>query len=307
MIKFYLVVATELLFLPFLYLFEIFKRLLGRFLRVKEIYKVNKNQLSNEVLYVIHEWAGYSFTRKKTIKYINREFECGLMYQLTRLKNYEGNYKLRKILTISDCNESYLDGLKNSNLNPDNLEIYPVKNTAMDFTGYNFVINDIITDSKDRVVFLTNTSVDSNVSSFIDEYVKMIRENPTIGLIGTSYSTKVYQSLIQNNFRPHLQSFFLVSRLSVLREVINFSGGVFPGSDEDFKLAIIRFGEVRITEIVQEIGYKVCVVHEDGVITTIPKSHRFYNGYYNWTLPYNDYRLHSLHPNRINLVLKPQN
>jgi hypothetical protein len=304
MVKFYSILLLELLFFPFLYTIEFFKKILSLFYKNDNVYRVNINKLSSQVLYVVHEWAGYAFKRKKTIKYIEKEFECGLFYQIERMNRYNGKNELKKILTISGLQEGYLNKLKCDFVLPSDLSIYPVQNTAMDFSGYSFVINKYSDNTSDQIIFLTNTSVDADVRPFIDQYVNLFRDDPTIGLVGVSYCTKVYQSFIRNNFRPHLQSFFLVSRLSVLKEVKKINGGIFPGSNENFKLSIIRFGEVKITELVQKLGYKVCVILEDGSIKLIPKSGKFYNGFFYWNLPFNDYRLSVVNPNRINPISK---
>jgi len=304
MVKFYLILLLELIFLPLLYIVELFKTIISFFYKNNKIYKVNRNKLSNEVLYAVHEWAGYPTKRKKKIRYVNKEFECGLFYQIERMITYDGRYKLKKILTISGCKASYLEKLKRDLVLPSDLNVYHVQNTSMDFSGYSFVIDNFSDCTTDKIIFLTNTSVDADIRPFIDQYVNLFHDDPTIGLVGVSYCTKVYQSLIRNNFRPHLQSFFLVSRLSVLKEIKKSNGGIFPGSNENFKLSIIRFGEVKISELVQKLGYKICVVLEDGSVNLIPRSGKFYNGFFHWNLPFNDYRLFALNPNRINPISK---
>ncbi|MBC8986173.1 hypothetical protein H9X96_10350 [Pedobacter sp. N36a] len=300
MIKFYFLIGLELIFSPFLYLFEWLKKINGKFIKSSRQKRVDGTPIGNEILFVVHEWAGYPFTREKTIKYINKTFACGLKFHFDRLSNYDGKYNLRKILTISDCNDDYVANLKKQDFFTEDFEIYPVLNKAMDFSGYSFAIDKLVDSNKEQIVFLTNTSVDSMVVPFIDQYVNIFKSDPSLGLLGISYSTKIYQTLIKNNFRPHLQSFFLVSRSSVLKELVKSNGGSLPGSEEDYKLSIIRFGEVQITEQIQKLGFKVAVITEDKELYTLPDSGPFYNGFFNWKLPFNDYRLSVTHPNRIN-------
>jgi len=299
MIKFYLIIGIELLFSPFLYIWEEIKKITGKY-AVDPSYKINKHVLDNEVIFAVHEWAGYHFVREKTIKYVNHKFSCGLKYHFDRLSVYNGAYTIKKILTVSECNDAYIEKLKGTEFYTDGFEVHPVVNNAMDFSGYSFVCEKLLDQNKDQIVFLTNTSIDSALTSFIDEYIQLFKDQPELGLLGISYSTKIYQTFIRNNFRPHLQSFFLMSRSSVLKELLESNGGHLPGATETYKLSIIRFGEVKITEMVQKLGYKVAVITEDGEFKVIPRNGFYYNKYKEWTLPMNDYRLHVKHPNRIN-------
>lgn len=304
MIKFYLIVCIELLFSPLLYLWEELKKLIGKYRSDETNYRLNTREINNEVIFIVHEWAGYPFVRQKTIKYVNHKFYCGLKFHFDRLVAYKGKYKLRKILTISDCTGQYLLNLEKAEFYNNGYEIYQVDNKVMDFSGYAYACENLLDAQKEQVVFLTNTSVDSAIIASFDDFIELLKNNPEFGLLGISYSTKIYQTFIRNNFRPHLQSFFLVSRSSVLQELIAANKGHFPGSTEDYKLSIIRFGEVKITEMIQKLGYKVGVIAEDGKLHTLPDHGMFHNGFSKWKLPMNDYRLHAIYPNRINILIK---
>lgn len=303
MLKFYLIIGIELLFSPFLYGFEALKKWLGRFrVEGEATVRSNTREIDPEVIFAIHEWAGYPFVRQKTIKYTGTTFTCGLKPHLDRLSVYKGKYKLKKILTLSNANNQYAANFKRQDFYPHDLQICPVDNVAMDFSGYNYVAKNMLDPKREQVVFLTNTSVDATMVDFIDQYTDLFRKWPELGLLGISYSTKIYQTFIKNNFRPHLQSFFLATRSSVLQELLEKNGGNIPGATEDYKLAIIRFGEVRITEMIQQLGYKAAVITADGKLTFLPDFGIFYNGYHQWELPMDDYRLSAKHPNRINTL-----
>ena len=300
-ILFYITILIELVFSPFLFLIEELKKFNGKFIKEKNHLTKNEvNLIDKEILFVVHEWAGYPFIRSKKIKYINKEFECGLKFHFKRWQNYQGKYKLKKVITVSECSNKYIEDLTKSDFFSNDIEIIPVENTSMDFSGYAYVCKNKLDKNKDQIIFLTNTSVDFNDISFIDEYSSLFENDPSLGLLGVSYSTKIYQTLIKNNFNLHLQSFFLVTRTSVLLSIIKKNGGHFPGSKETYKLGIIRFGESKISKIAQKLGYNVRVVLEDGTLHTFPKSGLFYNGYFKWKLPYGVYRLHCANPNRIN-------
>jgi hypothetical protein len=299
--KFYIIILIELVFYPFLFLFEELKKINGKLIKENnDLINKDFSIIDNEILFVVHEWAGYPFIRSKKIKYVNKEFTCGLKFHLQRWQNYQGKFKLKKIITVSDCNKKYVEDLTQSDFFSNDIEIIPVDNTSMDFSGYSYVCKNRLDKNKNQIVFLTNTSVDFKDVTFIDEYSSLFEKDPSLGLLGISYSSKIYQTLIKNNFNLHLQSFFLVTRTSVLLSIIEKNGGYFPGSEHTYKLGIIRFGESKISKIAQKLGYNVKVVLEDGALHTFPNSGLFYNGYFKWKLPFGDYRLHCVNPNRIN-------
>lgn len=300
MIKFYLIILIELLLFPILFVWNLAKRLLSRFVSVKKDKVRNTIPIDNEIIYAVHEWAGYPPVREKMIRYVNKTFICGLKFQLQRIKLYQGKYKLRPIITVSGANEKYLTDLKQSEDICSNTEIIPVENYAMDFSGYSYICHHILDINKEQVVFLTNSSVNNSISPFIDEYVQLFKTFPNLGLVGVSCSSMIYQSLVKNNFNPHLQSFFLVSKTSVIKKVLKINNNLLPGEKENYKLSIIRFGEVRLTKLVQKLGYDVALVSENGELVFFPDNNIFNSGYYDWKLPHGDYRLYHQFPNQIN-------
>ena len=298
--KFYINLLIELIFFPFLYAWEAFKNFIssnGKDNNITHITETNFKPINN-IVYLIHEWAKYPIERKKKINVIP-EFECGFLYQVQRINNYNGVKKIQKYITISDYSDAYVNYLNENNINLNNYNVIPVENISMDFSGYSYLIKNILDPNQDQVVFLTNTSVEKHSSDFIDDYVGIFEKYPNLGLLGISYSTKRSQSLIKNKFLPHLQSFFLVSKSRVLKQVVDINKGNFPGEKETFKYSIIRFGEIRLSKLVSKLGYDVAVVEPDGEVYFFPKSTPFDNGYNSWKLPYDDRRLTNNTPNRI--------
>ena len=98
MIKFYLYIIFEYLNCLF------FGKKDQEEITVK-IRRKNDNSLSDNIVFLIHEWAGYPFVREKIIKRTQNKFTCGLKYSLERINSYIGKYKVEKILTISDCSD----------------------------------------------------------------------------------------------------------------------------------------------------------------------------------------------------------
>jgi hypothetical protein len=250
--------------------------------------------LNNKLAVCIHEWGGYEEKRKKKIKNI-KEFECGLYYQLLRFGNYVGSRAIDVTVTVS---ESFLMQKK-----VENVKLMNVSNVGMDFSGYE-QFYESIKDEANQYVILTNTSVNKKQVDFIDDYIDYFEQNASVGIMGISINSKIYQSLIRNNFNPHLQSFFLLTTTSVLKEIVEKNGG-FPGKGVDHKLMLIRMGEVRLSKVAMELGYQLACVLGDGKPFLFDKTFFKDNGRKSWYIPFGDYRLRVEDPNAINpLFLK---
>jgi len=252
----------------------------------------------SSVIFGIHEWAGYAYSRYKVIKYRNLEFKCGLIYSLERLNNYNGIHKISKILTISGASENYLSKLIGMPFFSSDIKWALVDNRAMDFSGYSYIFHNYLNNDINQYVFLTNTSVSDNyVNGFIDEYIKVFNENKNLGILGISYSSKIYQSLLKNNFNPHIQSFFMLTTSGILRDVVKKNGNIFPGENEDYKLSIIRFGEAKISELILQLGFDIGIIDENGELVILPCDSMCKK-----EIVDGDYRLYAKNPNSINKV-----
>jgi len=262
---------------------------------------VTESNTINQINFVVHEWAGYPLERIKQIKHHLPSFPCGLKNQIDSLIDYNTKFKsMRKVsynLSITDLNIDYLQNINKEGVNIEMFKIYSKNNLGMDIGGYSNVIKQLVNTKDNELFFLINTSVSGNYGEKLEEYIKAFERYPNLGLLGISYSTKVYQTLIRNNFTPHVQSFFLVARSSALAKLLSTNNNEFPGEFEINKLALIRFGEARITSKIQKLGYDVGVVEPDGKLHFIPKRVFFNNGYNSWKLPHGDRRLSNGAPN----------
>ncbi|PBJ13867.1 hypothetical protein [Flavobacterium sp. ACN6] len=287
--RFYLDLLFEIILSPISYMNNFLKWHFGNIENKEVLTKKRKSVNQNKVSVCIHEWGGYEGKRLKKIKNIP-EFECGLDYQLERFQNYSGQYDLNLSITISELN------LFKSKIN--NVEMIEVPNEGMDFSGYEAFFNKIKSE-ENQYVILTNSSVNKYQVNFIDDYISFFKENSSIGMMGISFNSKMYQSLIKNNFNPHLQSFFLLTTTQVLKEVVDFNNG-FPGKGIDYKLELIKKGEIKLSKIVLDMGYTLACVLENGKPFLFDKSHFIDNGRNSWKNFYGDYRLHTRKPNAIN-------
>lgn len=272
----YRIWIEDILFCPY-------KSFCRKFINIRHRYRT---PVISEITYIcIHEWGGYPMKRSKSIKNIV-PFDCGLESQLNRYSRYRASNKVNLTITMSESEKNIdLNMLKNQCEN-----FIPVCNVGMDFSGYN-AFYQFIKNKPNSYVILTNSSVNTNSSNdFLDGYINYLNENPDIGLLGISCSSKYYHTLLRWNFNPHVQSFFLMTTIDVLNEIVEWNNGTFPGINETNKHLLIRNGEVRITKAVLKLGYNAAVVLPSGPI-------KF--NYKNYPLPKGDYRNYTDFPNQI--------
>jgi len=255
--------------------------------RQTSVFQKLRERCDDSNVYVgIHEWGGYELVRSKNVPLIN-SFTCGLKYQLERFNEYNGQRNINIIVTMSDVyrhkNVMYVKERCN--------EFVETSNEGMDFAGY-AAVYEKLKDYKNAYVILTNSSVNSQKYDFIDDYISYMNNQKDVGMLGISYNSKCYQTFIRNNFTPHLQSFFLLTTIGVLRQVVEYNKGKFPGSNISNKRLLIREGEIKLSQIVLALGYKLAVVQEDGI-------YKFDNDHSKWSLKIGDGRIGVLHPNTI--------
>jgi len=292
-IRFYFLIFIELLFSPFLYSYNFYKYNFVKFNNSKIRLKKRSLVYSKSIEVCIHEWGGYDSTRIKQIKN-SPQFNCGLRYQLTRFKFHSNNYFFKLTLTISDIH------LFNEKIDK-SVNILSVSNRGMDFSGFSTFYN-TLNFQENKYVILTNSSVNAIQNDFIDGYINYLESNPTVGLLGISYNTKIYQSLIFNNFNPHIQSFFLMTTTDILRELVNINKNIFPGVGITNKRLLIRDGEVKFSQLILDLGYELSCVLEDGSVYKFNKYCKIDNGKNSWKIQKGDYRLKVINPNKINLI-----
>ncbi|MDR6527678.1 hypothetical protein J2787_003070 [Chryseobacterium rhizosphaerae] len=250
----------------------------------------------NTIRINIHEWGGYPLKRSKKVNVIP-EFECGLYYQLERFTKDDGLDKNVSVTISEITRHQHLEYIKSKVEN-----VFSVSNDGMDFSGYNFFYESI-KDLPNSYVILTNSSVNKIQTEFLKDYIKYMDDNLDVGILGVSYSSKKMQTLIRNNFTPHLQSFFLLTTTEVLKEIVEKNNGIFPGSTISHKLSLILKGEVKISEIAILLGYNLAVTLENKSIFKFGKNNWFDNGYKRWKLKEGDVRLTVKNPNIINEII----
>ena len=293
-VRFYSILSLELVFSPLLYV----KNYFFNYISSKDPLKKRRRRkdVETDIVYVnIHEWGGYKLERKKKISVIP-EFTCGLKFQLQRYNREKENLKIFLNVTLSD--PSMHENLEYIKSNSDNVDF--VSNDGMDFSGYSFFYEKI-KNYKNAYVILSNSSVSNICDSFLQDYITFMENNKNVGLLGVSYCSKMIQTLIRNNFTPHLQSFFYLTTIDVLKEIVS-ENKKFPGNGIKHKLLLIREGEIGVSEIAKSIGYQLAVVTEKNGVRCFGENGFWDNGRNRWNLENGDFRLHTNFPNRINKI-----
>ena len=250
-----------------------------------------RKAIEDSIVYVgIHEWGGYPAVRQKCIKGI-RPFTCGLKFQIDRFSKNRSRHPIKLTVTMSEP-EKYHD-IAAIEQNCDNF--IPVSNLGMDFSGYS-TFYDSVKHNRNAYIILSNSSVNEIEDVFLDDYIDYMENNKDVAILGVSNSSKYYHTLVRNNFNPHLQSFFLLTTIDVLNQIVNANGGMFPGINECNKHLLIRKGEVGLSRIALKLGYNLAVVTEKGSVVKF--------NYKDYPMGKGDLRIVAKHPNRINPIRK---
>lgn len=287
----YLILFVELLFLPLFYLCQLSRR------KRKKCGSRNRSDVKTRTVFVeTHEWAGYPLVREKKIKN-GRTFLCGIDFQLKRFEliKRDSIFQIDYTVTISGLGQYPTYDIQAIKNRCD--RVLPVSNAGLDFSGYS-TFYDFIKDKPNSYVILSNSSVNACIDDFLDGYIEYMENNPDVGMLGISYCTKMYQTLIRNNFTPHLQSFFLLTTIDVLRQVVAANNNIFPGKGISNKQLLIRDGEIRLSQLVLKLGYNLSVVNP---LNGIPFK---FTSYTDWSIPKGDIRQFLNSPNKITPIIK---
>ena len=288
-IVFYALLVSELLRLPYLWGREALNK---RSIRT-EPPPLRRKPVETDRVYVgIHEWGGYPMRREKTIKN-GATFVCGLESQLERFARYRDAGRVELTVTLSDPDKHTDIGKIRSGA--DHLIATP--NAGMDFSGYEAFYK-TVENCPNAYVILSNSSVNAAQDDFLEGYIGYMEQHPEVGMLGISYCTKMIQSLVRNNFTPHLQSFFILTTIDVLRQIVAKNKGQFPGTGIGHKLLLIRRGEIGLSQLALQIGYRLAVVRPENGQPFV------FTDYRHWYIPRGDIRQYVAQPNKITPVAR---
>lgn len=202
---------------------------------------------------------------------------------------------LKIYVTISEIEK--LNTIDKNYIENNSDKIIPVSNTGMDFSGY-AVAYDMERTRENHYIILTNSSVNAQIDTFLNDYIEYMENNQDVGALGISCNSRYTQTLFKNNFSPHIQSFFILTTVDVLDEIVKLNKGQFPGINIIDKRLLIREGEVKFSQLVLDLGYKISVVLESGRV------YKFDCNTPEVEFPFGDMRMYSNNPNKITPISK---
>ena len=121
--------------------------------------------------------------------------------------------------------------------------------------------------------------------------------------MGISANTKDQQSLIFNNFSPHVQTLFFITTTFVLRDIILKNNNLFPGENSTpyNKYSIIQNGELSLSKLSLNLGYSLAVVDQFGNVFKYNQKQKNTN-FNEWVLPKIDMRISSMYPSQAKIL-----
>ena len=234
--------------------------------------KINyRKRLKNEeeIKLCFQDWSNYKNIRYKLLKNLIW-YKCGLSKFHELFKT--SKFKVKKYIFISGNNN---EKLKNFNKNKD-FEIVNSNNDYYDFSSYSLFYE--MNKNKNKILIFCNSSISSEkIDNFLDGYLDYFKENKNLGMLGISGNSKNHQSLIFNNFTPHIQTIFFITTVEVLNKVVQINNNIFPGTNATKfnKYSIIQKGEIILSKKVLDLGYQIGIVKPDGNIFNFSKDSSF--------------------------------
>jgi hypothetical protein len=290
-------ILVELICWPLFTLKNIFFNFSAYFVKEKET-KVKREGEETSIAICIQDWINYQEKRIKVLK--NGYFyTCGIKNQFQKFISKK--YNPFKYLYISKDNiesqKKYTDFINQG------YEIVYNSNEYLDFSSYsNFYQKN---KDKDILIFM-NSSVSTEFNQpILDNYIDYFKDNNDIGLFGISANSKKYQSIIPFGFNPHIQSIFFITTSKILEKVIQKNDGFFPGINitEYNKYRLIIDGEIKLNQIILELGYSIAFVDEYGEVNKYSKN-KIFKSKYSWAKPTGDLRLKTNYPSQANFIKK---
>lgn len=250
-------------------------------------------QPTGPVSIVFCHWDAHPWRRAKRLG--GTTFACGLEVILRNMARWSAGCPFVVLLVVNDARDdarTRYEPLRRKF--PFVREIlYRPGNEGMDFGAYDAGYQWLKRQGASGDVVLMNTSVNGpHQDEWLAEYRRHFYGRADTGLCGASVNSHTTHLPQRRCFKPHLQSFFVFTNMTVLRRVFP---GHLPGARiRSGKTAVISGGEIRLSTSVLDAGLGLACV-------SFPHFHYFSGRPYG--LPGGSFR-HVLH-NRINLAPTP--
>lgn len=290
--------VLEIIFFPFFIFNNLTKNLVGHLFQNKNKITTNIREKSNNLVKLcIQDWVCYENIRYKTLRN-GATYKCGLTNQELKFKSIK--YDISKNLFISGTKEEHDSFFqkKIKNIGFNDFNIFKTNNKLYDFSSYKFFYESLNKNLNEILVFC-NSSVSTEFNfPIIDNYINFFNQNTDIGIMGISSNTKDQQSLIFNNFSPHIQTLFFITTTSVLNQIIKINKGYFPGENSTHynKYSIIQNGELVLSRLCLKLGYSIAIIDQFGKVFKFNKQKKYIDNSHKWKLPKLDLRIISNYP-----------
>lgn len=288
-------ILLEFIFWPILVVKNILINFLYYSIKNKKKHVVREGEEISAAI-CIQDWINYDKKRIKVLK--NGSFySCGIKNQFKKF--ISNKYQISKYLYISRDNNKLKK--QYTEFTNEGYDIVYTTNDYLDFSSYaNFYDNN---KDKDILIFMNSSvSLDFN-QPIIDNYLDYFKSHKDIGLFGISANSKKYQSIVPFGFQPHIQSIFFITTSKIIEKVIIKNNGFFPGLNmtKHNKYRLILDGEIKLNQIILDLGYSIAFVDEYGKVNKYKKNNSF-NFKYLWTKPYGDLRLMTNYPSQAHFI-----
>jgi hypothetical protein len=235
------------------------------------------------------EWGHYPGMREKKLG--QTLVHCGLKRILDNLNRQPAGIEFQVILVINQC--PWLKKKKYESMKsgfPFIEKIIFRNNEGFDFGAYNAGYRHLKTIQYDGDVVLMNTGVSGpDENKWLLKYHELFHSEKNIGLVGVTMNSNVTH-LRETYFAPHVQSFFLYTSMTVLKEVV---GEEMPGSRERNKSEVILKGEIGLSQMILEKKY--------GITSLLFPNFVYYEGA-QWAIPEGDMRFIEEYKSKTNRV-----
>ena len=235
---------------------------------------------------ILNDWAGYDFKRSKNNVGENI-IECGIENVLENMLKYDAKIAFNVNIVITG-NEDQIDQQKYNELKsrfPFVKNVFFKNNDSYDIGAYNFGYGYLHSIGYEGNVVFMNTSVSGPHSDgWLLDYYNSFSNGENIGLHGITMNSH-FSKINPAPFLPHVQSFFMFTNMSVLRDVFptGFEAADIPEAElVSNKNRLILEGEIGISQSILDKGYGIsCKAYPDFV----------YRKGRQWTIPTGDLRL----------------
>lgn len=201
---------------------------------------------------ILADWGGYPLYREKRFAF--RTLECGLGPLLAGLSHYDAGVPFELFLVINEPLPEHQTVYKQLQERYSFIRgVFFRDNTGFDFGAYNFGYQKLKEENYCGDLVLMNSSLGGpSGSGWLKEYRSLFYKAPRTGLCGITLNS---QSPHENDFKPHLQSFFIYTHMAVLKKV--FPGDLPGASLSGDRLRLVFDGEIKLSQKMLECGYGI--------------------------------------------------